>query len=300
MVDRIARTPITVLLLGETGVGKEIVAEQIHRRSDRAGKPFIKLNCASLPETLLESELFGHERGAFTGAERRKIGYFEAADGGTLFLDEIGETPLALQAKLLRVLEARRLTRVGGTAEVEVDVRLICATNRELEAEVKRGRFRQDLYFRVSAFTLLVPPLRDRRAEIVPLAEHFARQFARELKQPAPAFEPEARRLLESHAWPGNVRELRNAVERAVVLHAGVIAPEHLPDALRERARASGVAGREIRDQLADVERDAIVAAMEATGWNQTHAAQRLGLSRRALIYKLEKHGLKAAPGRQA
>jgi len=295
MVDKIAAAPITVLILGETGVGKEIVAEQIHRRSERAAKPFVKLNCASLPETLLESELFGHERGAFTGADKRKIGYFEAAAGGTLFLDEIGETPVALQAKLLRVLEARRLTRVGGTAEIAVDVRLVCATNRDLEAEVKRGRFRQDLYFRVSAFSLLVPPLRDRRAEIALLAEHFARQFAQELKQSPPALTPDARELLEAYAWPGNVRELRNAVERAVVLQPGVIAAEHLPVALREGARA-GASARVIRDQLADVERAAIVQAMEACSWNQTHAAQRLGLSRRALIYKLEKYGLKPPP----
>jgi len=197
------------------------------------------------------------------------------------------------QVPTICVLEARKLTRVGGTAEVDVDVRLICATNRDLEAEVKRGRFRQDLYFRVSAFTLLVPPLRDRRAEIVPLAEHFARQFAAELKQPVPAFTVEAKRLLECYAWPGNVRELKNVVERAVVLHPGVLAPEHLPESLAERAPPET---RMVREQIADVERAAIVAAMEASGWNQTHAAQRLGLSRRALIYKLEKHGLKAPP----
>jgi two-component system response regulator AtoC len=297
LAGKAARASIGVLLLGETGVGKEIVAEQIHRRSARAGRPFVRLSCASLPETLLESELFGHERGAFTGAERRKIGYFEAADGGTIFLDEIGETPPSLQAKLLRVIETHRLSRVGGTTEIPVDARLVCATNRDLEAEVRRGRFRQDLFFRVSAFTIIVPPLRDRRGEIVPLARHFARQLSRELSRATPELSPEAARLLEAHPWPGNVRELRNAVERALVLCPGaVVTPEHLPDSVRLGAPPPATQAGPVRDRVADVERAAIVAALEEHGWNQTHAAQRLGLSRRALIYKMEKYGLKPAP----
>ncbi len=305
-VRKVADAPITVLILGETGTGKELVAEALHRLSKRGGRPFVKLNCASLPETLLESELFGHERGAFTGAVERKLGYFEAAAGGTLFLDEVGEMPLALQAKLLRVLEARTITRVGGTKEISVDVRVVCATHRDLEQEVERKRFRQDLYFRMSAFTLLVPPLRNRRVEIRPLAEHFAREFAAELRQPTPVLAPAALQTLEAYAWPGNVRELRNAIERAVVLSQGsIIDRAELPDKIRD-AGGGAIAnmptgdGVDVRGQLAEVERGAIVAALEACGGNQTQAARRLGLSRRALIYKLEKYGLKPQPAKGA
>jgi two-component system response regulator AtoC len=311
---RIADTNMTVMILGETGVGKELVAEALHRRSSRVKAPMVKLNCASLPETLLESELFGYERGAFTGADKRKIGYFEAATGGTIFLDELGEMPAGLQPKLLRVLERHKITRVGGTAEIDVDVRVVCATNRDLEKEVERGRFREDLFFRVSAFTVVVPPLRDRPAEILLLAEHFARLFARELKQDAVALSAAARERLSRYAWPGNVRELRNAIERAVVLRNGpVIEPEHLPERVRDatggaRTDASSDAaparsmvavgdGVDMREHIAEVERGAIVAALDACGGNQTRAAQKLGVSRRALIYKLEKYGLKAPPG---
>ena len=306
LVDRVADSTMTVLVVGETGVGKEVVAESLHRRSARRDRSFVRLNCACLPEGLLESELFGHERGAFTGAERRRTGYFEAADGGTIFLDEIGEISPGVQAKLLRVLEERTLTRVGGTQEISVDVRVVCATNRDLEAEVARGAFREDLFFRISAFTILVPPLRDRRAEIIPLAEHVLAGLARESGQAAPRLSPAARAALERYAWPGNVRELRNAVERAMVLQsAGVIELEDLPDRLREEPPPPGVGtvavvdGGEIdvRQQVADVERATIQAALDACGGNQTHAARRLGLSRRALIYRMEKHGLKPAPG---
>jgi DNA-binding NtrC family response regulator len=304
LVTRVADSPIAVLILGETGVGKELVAEALHRRSRRAAAPFVKLNCASLPETLLESELFGHERGAFTGADRRKLGYFEAAAGGTILLDEIGELPVALQAKLLRVLERHKVTRLGGTAEVDVDVRVACATNRDLEEEVRRGRFREDLFFRVSAFTLLVPPLRDRRVEIRPLAEHFARRFARELGQTAPVIAPDALAALEAWSWPGNVRELRNAIERAIVLAGrGAIELEALPDRVRGAAGQAGAGAGlvfgesvDMREHIAEVERAAIVGALESCGQNQTRAAQLLGISRRALIYKMEKHGLKPPP----
>jgi diguanylate cyclase (GGDEF)-like protein len=310
LIGRIADAPMTVLVQGETGSGKELVAEALHRRSARREAPLVKLNCASLPETLLESELFGYERGAFTGADKRKIGYFEAAMGGTLFLDELGEMPLSLQAKLLRALERRVITRVGGTQEIPVDVRVVAATNRDLEQEIARGRFREDLFFRVSAFTLVVPPLRDRRAEIPLLAEHFARRFARELGQPAPVITPAAKELLARHAWPGNVRELRNAIERAVVLQTGgTIGPEHLPERVREAGSGAALGGAggvvpaaagavDMREHIADVERAAIVAALDACGGNQTRAAEKLGISRRALIYKMEKHGLKPAPGK--
>jgi len=300
LVERIADTPMTVLILGETGVGKELVCEALHRRSSRRDRPLIKLNCAALPESLLESELFGHERGAFTGADRKKAGFFEAADGGTLFLDEIGDMPLALQAKLLRVLERKVFTRVGGTTEVATDARLIAATHRDLDADVRAGRFRQDLLFRIGGFTIAVPPLRDRRAEIVPLAEHFARLAATEQGRPTPALAPDARDLLTGYAWPGNVRELRNAVERALVLCDDAITAADLPDKLRDATHRTHpiAAAADVRGQLAEVERAAIVAALDAEGGNQTRAARRLGLSRRALIYKLEKYGLKPPPSR--
>ncbi|HTN86899.1 MAG TPA: sigma 54-interacting transcriptional regulator, partial [Sorangium sp.] len=198
VVQRLARAQTTVLVLGETGSGKEVVSEQIHRASPRAGGPFVRLSCAALPETLLESELFGHEKAAFTGADRRKIGYFEAAQGGTLLLDEIGELPLAMQAKLLRVLESRRMARIGGTQEIELDVRVVCATHRDLQAEVAAGRFRQDLYYRISTFVLRVPPLRERRAEIALLAHRFARQVAERMGERAPRFAPAAMQVLEA------------------------------------------------------------------------------------------------------
>jgi len=301
LVERIADSQMTVLILGETGVGKELVAEAIHRGSARRAGPLIKLNCAALPETLLESELFGHERGAFTGADRRKQGFFEAADGGTLFLDEIGEMPPALQAKLLRVLENKVITRVGGTAEITTDVRVVAATHRDLQTDVRATRFRQDLLFRIGGFTIAVPPLRDRKSEILPLAEHFARASCAAAGRATPALSPEARDALLTYRWPGNVRELENAVERALVLCDATISLADLPDRVREVAqRAGGVASpaaSDIHGQLADVERGAIAAAPEAHGDNQTPAARALGLSRRALIYKMEKYGLKPPPG---
>jgi two-component system response regulator AtoC len=300
LVERIADTPMTVLILGETGVGKELVTEAIHRRSSRRDRPLIKLNCAALPESLLESELFGYERGAFTGAERRKVGFFEAADGGTLFLDEIGEMPLALQDKLLRVLERKVITRVGGTTEVAADARLIAATHRDLEADVRAGRFRQDLLFRIGGFTVVVPPLRDRSTEIVPLAEHFARLTAAEQGRPAPSIAEDARDALTGYTWPGNVRELKNAIERALVLCGDAITAPDLPEKLRDAGqRVRPVApAADMRGHLAEVERAAIVAALDSEDGNQTRAARRLGLSRRALIYKMEKYGLKPPPNR--
>jgi len=305
LVDRIADSSLSVLILGETGVGKEVVAEAIHARSARRAGPLVKINCASLPENLLESELFGHERGAFTGADRRKIGFFEAAAGGSIFLDEIGEMAPALQAKMLRVLERKVITRVGGTDEIPVDVRIIAATHRDAEAEVRAGRFREDLYFRLAGFTLAVPPLRDRVEEIVPLAQHFARRVAEELGQPAPQLSEDAQLALRSHDWPGNVRELRNALERAVVVQtSGTITAEDLPDRVCDAGRRArpqlpdGSIRDHLRDQLADLERAAIVEALENFGGNQTRTAQRLGISRRALIYKMERLGLKPPPAK--
>ncbi|MEO8548322.1 MAG: sigma 54-interacting transcriptional regulator [Kofleriaceae bacterium] len=302
LVRKVADHPITVLIHGETGVGKEVVACAIHNASSRAHAPLVRLNCASLPEALLESELFGHEKGAFTGADRRKHGYFEAANGGTLFLDEIGEISAAVQAKLLRVLENNRVTRVGGTDEIEVDVRVVCATHRDLERASRDGGFRSDLFFRISAFTILVPPLRNRPDEIIPLARHFIAQAAASRKQPAPTLSPAAAAAMRRHAWPGNVRELRNAIERAAVLQSGpTIEIEDLPDRVQEWRVLLGaplaVAGSpDIRDQIADLERTLIVAALAACGGNQTEAARKLGLTRRTLIYRMEKHQLKPLP----
>ena len=294
LVRRVAATPTTVLVLGETGVGKEIIAEQLHAQSPRAAGPFMRLNCGSLPETLLESELFGHERGAFTGADRRKEGYLEAASGGTLFLDEIAELALSMQTRLLRVLENGRFMRVGSREEIAVDLRVVAATNRDLDAEVKAGRFRSDLFFRLSAFVIRVPRLRDRPAEIELLADLFGRQFAKRMGVAPPVITPEALALLRHHAWPGNVRELRNVVEyAAVVADRGTLRAEHLPESVRQQGAgaASGAGGGPMRAQLAEIEEKAIREALDAEGGNQTRAAKRLGLSRRALLYKLDKYG---------
>jgi len=305
LIERIADSTLSVLILGETGVGKEVVAEAIHAKSARRAGPMVKINCASLPENLLESELFGHERGSFTGADRRKIGFFEAAGGGTIFLDEIGEMQPALQAKMLRVLERKIITRVGGTDEIPVDVRVIAATHRDVEGEVRATRFREDLYFRLAGFTLAVPPLRDRIEEIVPLAQHFARRVAEELGQPAPQLSEDAQLALRSHDWPGNVRELRNALERAVVVQtSGTITADDLPERVCDAGRRArpvlpdGSIRDHLRDQLADLERAAIVEALDHFGGNQTRTAQRLGISRRALIYKMERLGLKPPPSK--
>jgi two-component system, NtrC family, response regulator AtoC len=304
LVERIADSNLTVLILGETGVGKEVVAEAIHQRSARRALPMMKINCASIPENLLESELFGHERGSFTGADRRKIGFFEAAQGGSVFLDEIGEMQSSLQAKMLRVLERKVVTRVGGTDEIPVDVRVIAATHRDVEAEVRAGRFREDLYFRLAGFTIAVPAMRERVDEIVPIAEHFVQRVATELSQPAPQLGEDAKVALRSYDWPGNVRELRNAIERAVVVQAsGTITADDLPERVRDAGRrarpnlSEGPLKDQLRDQLADLERVAIVEALEAFGGNQTRTAKRLGISRRALIYKMERLGLKPPPG---
>ena len=296
-IDRVADSTMTVLVLGETGVGKELVAEAIHARSPRRAGPLVRVNCASIPEALFESELFGHERGAFTGADRRHVGLVEAAAGGTLVLDELGELPAPMQAKLLRVLERKALTRVGGTEELAVDVRVVASTNVDLEAEVRAGRFREDLYFRVAQFTVVVPPLRDRRDEIVPLAERFLADLAAARGRPTPALAADAREALLAYAWPGNVRELRNAMERAWALCDGdAIGADALAERIVDAGRRHGATAPGVKGRLADVERAAIVAALDAEGGNQSRAARRLGLSRRGLIYKMERHGLKEPP----
>jgi len=298
--QRVARTNTTVLILGETGTGKEVIAQQIHAWSSRAGKRFIRVNCAALPEPLVESELFGHERGAFTGAEKRKVGFIEAAHEGTLFLDEIGELSMAVQAKLLSMLENRAVVRLGSTVETPVDVRVIAATHRDLTKQVAEGRFREDLYYRVGVAVIRVPPLRQRSSEIPLLARLFARRFGQQLGWPEPMIMAEASAALVAHGWPGNVRELRNAIEHAMLLtEDGMIRREHLPETVtvpgsspqaasdRATARTKGV-----KTALAELERAAIEDALRAEGGNRTRAARVLGISLRSLLYKIEKYGV--------
>jgi DNA-binding NtrC family response regulator len=286
-----------VLILGETGAGKEVLAEELHHRSPRAHAPFVIAHCAAMPESLIESALFGHEKGAFTGAAEQRPGLLESAQGGTVFLDEIGEVSLAMQPKLLRLLEERVILRVGGVKRRPVDVRFVAATNRDLEAEVAAGRFRQDLYFRLGAMVLRLPPLRARPSEIVPLAEMFLRKAAGQ--RAAPALSPEARKALLAHAWPGNVRELRNAMERAALLCPdGAIEPRHLalerasePTPAKAHA-APAPAAASLRDDVSRLERQRIIDALESCAGNQSRAAEALGISRRTLIHKLEQFGL--------
>jgi DNA-binding NtrC family response regulator len=302
LAARIAEGNISVLILGETGAGKEVLAETIHERSPRKGKPFLRLNCAALSPTLLESELFGHERGAFTGAVQAKPGLLETADGGTVFLDEVGELPLATQVKLLRVLEERRVTRVGGLSPRSIDVRFVSATNRDLAVEVQKGTFRQDLLFRLNGMTMTVPPLRARQAEIEPLARAFAARAAASMGRPLPSLSREALAELGRYPWPGNVRELRNVMERAVVLAPGAkILPEHLllePVRAEPKARAAPVdeptasGSMPLSDELGAIERQRIVDALEACAGNQTQAAAMLGMPRRTFVARLDAYGI--------
>jgi two-component system, NtrC family, response regulator AtoC len=293
LVERVAPRDIAVLVTGETGVGKEIVAREIHRRGRGANRPFVAVNCAALPETIVDSELFGHEKGAFTGAAARKKGLFEAAQGGTLFLDEIGELALTTQAHLLRVLERREVLRVGATEPVAVDTRVVAATHRDLDKEVKRGAFREDLLFRLNAFALLVPPLRDRPADLEALSARFLTEAARSAGRGRMELTPAARAALMSYGWPGNVRELHNAIERAALIAEGDrIDVADLP----ERVRTTGGTARSgavLKDSIDALEHEALVKALESCDGNQTRAARALGISRRTLIYKIRKYGLK-------
>jgi DNA-binding NtrC family response regulator len=288
LARRAAHSDVTVLLQGETGSGKEVVASEIHRMSERAGRPYVRLSCASIPSTLLESQLFGHERGAFTGADRRRSGFLEAAHGGTLLLDEVGELPLEMQAKLLRVLEERKITRVGGVDEIAVDVRFIAATHRDLDGDVAAGRFRQDLFFRINAITLRVPPLRERPLDLPLLAQRFVER-AGEVAGRRPLMSAAFLETLSRYPWPGNVRELRNVIERAIVLGDG---PELLPEHLPRRLSVLEPAAQPMRDQVDELERRNLIEALRETRGNRTHAARRLGISRRSLLYKLKKYDL--------
>jgi two-component system, NtrC family, response regulator AtoC len=326
MAERLAASSIPVILHGETGAGKEVIARFLHERGLRAKAPLISVNCAAIPQALVESVLFGHERGAFTGAAQQRKGMFEEAHGGTLFLDEIAELPLPAQAALLRVLETKRITRVGAVREIPVDVRLVAATHRDLNEQIAAGTFRADLFYRLSTMVLEIPPLRERREEIEPLALQF---LARTGQDRVRAISPLAMRVLYSYGWPGNVRELRNVVERAVVVARGTtIEPQDLPDRLRhpvaivppsparmlespdepmtlrcpQVARAPGELsdaddGQDLRAQLQTIEARKLFEALEATGWNQAEAARRLRLPARTLSNKIRALGLKR-PGR--
>ena len=306
MTQRVAATDSTVLLLGESGTGKELFARAIHHLSPRAQQPFVALNCAAIPEGLVENELFGHERGAYTGAGARKMGKLELAHRGTLFLDEIGELPLAIQSKLLRVLEERRFERVGGTQEIEVHVRIVTATNKDLQRAVAEKSFREDLYFRISAVPITIPPLRERGDDVVLLAEHFLERFRREFRKPSLELTPDARARLRSYPWPGNVRELQNAIERAAILANGSEidavalqlpspkpAPEELPDGmLEEQFLWDGPLDEVSQRAVAHVERFKIQNALRESKWNKTRAAEMLGVSYKTLLSKIRALGL--------
>jgi two-component system, NtrC family, response regulator AtoC len=300
MVSRLAASDATTVLIeGESGSGKEVVARSVHFESARADRPFLQVNCAALPEPLLESELFGHERGAFTDAHQQKKGLFESAEGGTVMLDEIGDLPPGGQAKLLRLLESKTFRRVGGVTELRADVRVLAATNVNLEERVAEGRFRADLFFRLNVVRIRMPSLREHAEDVPLLVAHFVARFNQEMKRGVKGVAPAAMDLLQTHSWPGNVRELRNVVERAFILHASAdeIRPEHLPQELKraQPPRKSDKLAPGVSDQglvLEDVEKRLIVEAMERASGNQSKAARLLGVSRDTLRYRLKKHGL--------
>lgn len=286
LVREVAPTPATVLITGSSGTGKELVARAIHGLSPRREGPFVAVQCSALAETLLESELFGHERGAFTGAVAAKKGRFELADGGTLFLDEIGEISPAVQVKLLRALQEREVERLGGTRPVAVDVRVLAATNRDLKTEVAAGRFREDLFYRLNVFPIALPPLAQRPEAILPLAEHFRGRFSAAIGKRVAGFSAAANTALQGYGWPGNVRELRNVIERAVILSSGTIEPAHLNlDAPRAQAPPAGGALRE-------AEEETIRRVLAEAGGNRRKAARVLGISVRTLQYRIKEYGL--------
>ncbi len=298
VVRKVAKSNSTVLIRGETGTGKELIAGAIHHNSLRAGRNFVKVNCAALQENLLESELFGHEKGAFTGADRQRIGRFEQADGGTLFLDEIGDMSPSTQAKILRVLQEHEFERLGGTRTLKVDVRLIAATNRDLPTMVASGQFREDLYYRLNVVTVEMPPLRDRKEDILPLAMHFIRKFAQELKKKLDGVNPEAAKMLTRYNWPGNIRELENAIERAALLAE---AHSIMPDDLRLGDTVQSPGSREGQSvvrippsgvALEQIERQALTEALRMANWVQKDAAELLSISPRVMNYKIKTLGI--------
>jgi DNA-binding NtrC family response regulator len=290
LLERVAPGEIAVLIQGETGVGKEILAERLHARSKRARAPLLRLNCGGFTETLLDSELFGHEKGAFTGADKAKPGLLESAHGGSVFLDEIGELPLGLQARLLRVLQDKKVQRIGALEPRAIDIRFISATNRDLTAEVAGGRFRQDLFYRLNGVTIWIPPLRERRDELAALALQFLAEASAQAGRPLQLSRTALARL-EHHAWPGNIRELRNVIERAVLIADDEIGEEHLQLApAPDEAPAAGAGS--LHADVESLERRRIVEALEACGGNQTRAAQKLGISRGTLLSRLKQYGI--------
>jgi len=300
MVEKVAPTRASVLICGESGTGKELVARAIHQASLRAEGPFVAINCAALADTLLESELFGHERGAFTGADRMKPGRFELAAGGTLFLDEVGELSPAVQAKLLRVLQEREFQRVGGTVTLRADVRLIAATNKDLVKEVEAGRFRDDLYYRLNVFAVHLPPLRERGEDVLLLADHFVRTLAARMAKADVGLSRDAREALLGHNWPGNIRELQNAVERALIVsEGGLLTAAHFGIAPRKERlpRAAEVATYDssplaLEGSLPDVEKQMVSETLKKAKGNKSKAAAILGLTRSQLYTRLKRHGI--------
>jgi two-component system response regulator AtoC len=298
LIDRVGPTDSTVLILGESGTGKELIAEAVHANSTRSTRPLVKLNCAAIPETLLESELFGHEKGAFTGAFSRKLGKFEQADGGTLLLDEIGDMTLATQAKILRALQERELQRVGGAQTITVDVRILASTNKDLEKAVRQGTFRDDLYFRLNVVSIHVPPLRDRRDEIPELADHFLAEANTRLKRRILRLAPDTLAALMEYGWPGNVRELRNMIERAAVVNDGdVLALSSFPPPIRPAEPPAGATARwealqnlSLDEKVAHLERAFVVDALARAGGVQAAAARLLGVTERSVWHLVKKH----------
>ena len=301
LIQQVASSPATVLILGESGVGKELVAQAIHYNSPRAARPFVKVNCAALPENIVESELFGHERGAFTGALSQRKGRFENADGGTIFLDEIGDIPPSTQIRLLRVLQEREIERVGGDQPIRIDVRILAATNRKLETLIREGRFREDLYYRLNVFPIHVPPLRERKTDIPLLADYFVEKYSQCNKIPVVRISTPAIDMLMSHHWPGNVRELENCIERAVLLSTdGVIHGTHLPPSLQTAETSGTLPTGHLEATLGVLERELIVDALKSTRGNMAMAARRLGLTERMMglrvvRYKVEPRRFRAA-----
>jgi Nif-specific regulatory protein len=292
-VTQVARTNTTVLLRGESGTGKELIAHAIHYNSLRAHKPFIKVSCAALPETLIESELFGYEKGAFTGAQSRKKGRFELADGGTLFLDEIGDLNISTQIKLLRALQEREFERLGGTDTIKVNVRLVAATNKDLTKAIADGQFREDLYYRLNVFTIFMPPLRERKSDVLLLADHFLEKFSREHGKAIKRISTPAIDMLTSYHWPGNVRELENVMERAVlVCETGVIHGHHLPPTLQTAEKSGTITRLSLEGAVGAYESDLIQDALKTTRGNRKRAAQLLATTERILGYKVKKYGI--------
>jgi Nif-specific regulatory protein len=293
-IAQVAHSSTTVLIRGETGTGKELVARAIHEKSPFSKGPFVAVNCAALPESLLESELFGHEKGAFTGALSKRIGRFESANNGTLFLDEVGEMSMSAQGRLLRAIQEREIQRVGGSSAVRVSVRLICATNRNLESDVEEGRFREDLYYRVNVFTILLPPLRERGADVLLLADYFVRKYAESHGKKIERISTPAIDMLSAYHWPGNVRELENVIERAVLVSSGNVINGHdLPPTLQMKdLDKTGSRPNNFDSMVASYEKEIIVDALKDTRGNQSEAARILGTTKRIIQYKVQKYGI--------